>query len=258
MLKGKTVLITGAASGIGCACAWEAASLGAQVALLDISPQVEKVAGELTHTGAQVAWALADVSDEAAVNTAVAAVCDELGTIDCLVNNAGIVNNIAPLAKMEAGAWQREINTNLSGYFYCIRAVIAGMKAQSWGRIVNVSSGAARGGLFNQAGYAASKTGVIGLTHTVTLEHARHGITCNAILPGMVETENVLGMPSEITDQFKATSPARRFGQVQEIASLILYLLSDSAGYINGAEIDIDGGSRLNTSALGSRRELFG
>ncbi len=124
-----------------------------------------------------------------------------------------------------------------------------------WGRIVNVSSVAALGGLHNQAGYAASKAGLLGLTKTVTLEHARDGITCNAVLPGLIATPLVAAMPAEITEGALAVTPARRLGAVEEVADLIAFLVSDGAAFINGAEIPVDGGLRLNAASLGSRKE---
>ncbi len=187
----------------------------------------------------------------------VAALAGALGPVNILVNNAGIVNNVAPMAKMAHDAWSRELNVNLTGQFNMIQAVIGPMIERKWGRIVNVSSVAARGGLHNQAGYSASKAGVIGLTHAVTLEYARFGITCNAILPGLIETPTVQSMPEEILDNVIATTPARRLGRVDEIAHLVAFLTSEGASYLNSAEIDIDGGFRLNTGSLASRREVM-
>jgi NAD(P)-dependent dehydrogenase (short-subunit alcohol dehydrogenase family) len=131
------------------------------------------------------------------------------------------------------------------------------MIERQWGRIIVVSSMAARGGLHRQAAYAASKAGLIGLAQTVALEHARHGITCNAILPGLIATENVMRMPEEIREATIARTPARRLGETQEVAQLVVFLASAGSGFVNGAEIPIDGGLTLNTGALGSRRELL-
>jgi NAD(P)-dependent dehydrogenase (short-subunit alcohol dehydrogenase family) len=130
------------------------------------------------------------------------------------------------------------------------------MAERGWGRIVNISSAAARGGLFNQAGYAASKAGVLGLTQNVTLEFAGKGVTCNAILPGVIGTENVMAMPQEIFDQAIRLVPTGRVGEPEEVANLIAFLCSDLAGYINGVDILIDGGAALNTVVLGSRKAL--
>jgi NAD(P)-dependent dehydrogenase (short-subunit alcohol dehydrogenase family) len=132
------------------------------------------------------------------------------------------------------------------------------MAERGFGRIVNISSVAARGGLFNQAGYSATKAGLLGLTHTIALEYARFGVTCNAVLPGLIGTENVLAMPAEIRDHAVAQTPARRLGKPEEIARLVAFLCGGDAGFINGAEIDISGGGHLNTMVLGSRKELSG
>lgn len=137
-----------------------------------------------------------------------------------------------------------------------IRAVIGHMAAKGWGRIVNMSSGAARSGLYNQTGYSATKAGLLGLTRNVTLEFARKGITCNAVLAGMIGTEKVKGMPAPILEQAIAKTPARRLGTREEVACIVAFLCSDAAGFINGAEIDIDGRLRLSQTVPGSQREL--
>lgn len=250
--QGRVALVTGAASGIGRVTALRFARDGMRLALVDRQPAVERVAAEATALGAEaLAWTL-DVADEKAVETAVGEVERRLGPVDCLVNAAAIVDHIAPLGKMKPERWRQEIAVNLGGPFNTIRAVAPGMAARGFGRIVNVASAAARGGLTLQTGYAASKSGLLGLTRNVTLEFARHGVTCNAILPGMIATEKVLAMPEPIREAAKAAAPARRFGTPEEVAALIAFLCSDEAGFINGAEIDITGGLHLNTLVLGA------
>ncbi|MBM3557217.1 MAG: SDR family oxidoreductase [Alphaproteobacteria bacterium] len=177
----------------------------------------------------------------------------KIGPVDILVNGAAIVDHIAPLAKMKPERWRDEIGVNLSGPFNTIRVVAPGMAARKWGRIVNISSAAARGGLALQAGYSASKAGLLGLTRNVTLEYARLGVTCNAILPGMIATEKVLAMPEPVKAAATAASPARRLGTVEEVAALVSFLASEEAGFINGAEIDIGGGIHLNPLALAGK-----
>jgi NAD(P)-dependent dehydrogenase (short-subunit alcohol dehydrogenase family) len=256
LLKGKTALITGAARGIGRASAMVLAKEGADVGVADVLPEVENTAAEIQKIGQGSAFAIFDISDPDEVHRGVAKIREDLGEIDILVNNAGIVNNIARLTKMSHAAWQNEISTNLSGAFFMIREVIAPMIEKQWGRIINISSGAATGGLHKQIGYASSKAGLLGLTKTVTLEHARDGITCNAILPGLIGTELVEMMPKEILQMAEATTPARRVGKTEEVGHLIAFLASDKAAFINGAAIPIDGGGLLNTGTLGSRKEV--
>ena len=256
LLTGKIAMITGAARGIGRAAALRLADAGADVAVTDVQSDVEETAARIRERGRRAAAAVFDVADPAQVDAGVRQLRTALGDVDVLVSNAGIVNNIAPLTKMTHERWQREIAVNLTGAFNVIQAVIGPMIERRWGRIIVMSSGAAHGGLHRQAAYAASKAGLIGLVQTVTLEHARHGITCNAILPGLIETETVQMMPAEIRDATRANTPAQRLGAMEEVAHLIAFLASDQAGFINGAEIDIDGGLRLNTGSLGSRKEI--
>jgi NAD(P)-dependent dehydrogenase (short-subunit alcohol dehydrogenase family) len=253
--ENRTILITGAALGIGRACARRVAAEGARVALLDIRPAVEALAQVLREGGATCEATVVDIADPVQTARAVERTVSTLGPIDCLVNNAGIVDNIAPLARMQFDAWQREIGVNLTGPFNMIRAVAGAMADRGWGRIVNMSSAAARGGLFNQVGYAATKSALFGLTYNVALEYGRKGITCNMILPGLIGTETVLSMPQPIIDSAVAATPSRRLGTPEEVAALVSFLCSEEAGFINGAEIDIDGGMRLNTVSLGSIKE---
>lgn len=255
-LDGRIALVSGAARGIGRAIALALASDGADVGLIDIDAGVEATAAAVRGLNRRCCAARADVSNAEQIAAGVAAIVAELGSIDLLVNNAGIVNNIAPFARMKQAAWDREIGVNLTGAFNLARAVIGPMAQRGYGRIVNISSVAARGGLFNQAGYSATKAGLLGLTHTIALEYARFGVTCNAVLPGLIATENVLGMPADITEQAIAQTPARRLGKPEEIARLVAFLCGEDAAFINGAEIDISGGGHLNTMVLGSRKEL--
>jgi NAD(P)-dependent dehydrogenase (short-subunit alcohol dehydrogenase family) len=256
LLMGKIALVTGAARGIGRAAALRLADAGADVAVSDLQPGVEETAACIRERGRRSAAARFDVSDPIQVEAGVRRLREALGDVDVLVSNAGIVNNIAPLTTMTHDRWQHEIAVNLTGAFNMIQAVIGPMITRGWGRIVVMSSGAAHGGLHHQAAYAASKAGLIGLVQTVTLEHARHGITCNAILPGLIDTETVQMMPAEIREATRANTPAQRLGTMEEVAHLIAFLASEQAGFINGAEIDIDGGMRLNTGSLGSRKEI--
>jgi NAD(P)-dependent dehydrogenase (short-subunit alcohol dehydrogenase family) len=204
-------------------------------------PTAEAVRGE----GRRALGIEFDVADRSAVEDAVARASEQLGPIDVLVNNAGIVNNIAPLDEMDPAAWDRELSINLSGAFNCIRSVIGGMAERQWGRIVNISSIAALVGLRHQVAYAATKAGLLGLTRTVTKEYAARGVTCNAVLPGMIATPLVQSMPEQMRAALAVRSQAGRLGEPDEVGALVAFLASPAAGYINGQAIAIDGGWTL-------------
>lgn len=254
-MEGKVALVTGAARGIGRVTALVLSEKGARVGVADILPKVEETALEIRKMGGSSAAVVMDVSDPAQVKDGVAEIVAALGEVDILVNNAAIVNNIATFARMSHEAWLREISVNLGGAFNVTKEVIQGMIRKRWGRVINISSLGAQGGLQRQIGYASSKAGLIGFTKTVALEHAKENITCNAILPGMIETELVSSMPEEIKEAVMSDIPARRFGTMEEVAHLVAFLASDKAGFINGAEIRIDGGMGLLTGSLGSRKD---
>lgn len=257
-LTGKIALVSGAARGIGRAIALRLARDGADVGLIDLGPAIDETAELVRGLGRRAVAIRADISSAAETRAAVARIAAELGAVDLLVNNAGIVDNIATVEKMSDEAWEKEIGVNLTGAFNLVRACVGAMAERGFGRIVNISSVAARGGLARQVGYSATKAGLLGLTHTVALEYARKGVTCNAVLPGMVETENVKAMPPEIRQAAMAATPVRRFGAPDEIAALVAFLCGDEAGYVTGAEIDISGGGHLNTLVLGSRKDASG
>ncbi|MBT4268550.1 MAG: SDR family oxidoreductase [Deltaproteobacteria bacterium] len=242
LLEGKVALITGASRGIGRVAASIMASEGADVAVLDINPDMEETLAKIHQTGQRGIAEVLDIANPIEVNRSVRNIIDKFGTVDILVNNAGIVNNIAPLKKMTYESWTWEVSVNLTGTFNMIKATIGPMIEKQWGRIINVSSGGAISGMSRQAAYAASKAGVLGLTKSITLEHARDGITCNAILPGMINTEMVQKMPQDIIDGAMRTIPAGRFGDMDDVGHLIAFLASDKSGYINGVELSIDGG----------------
>jgi NAD(P)-dependent dehydrogenase (short-subunit alcohol dehydrogenase family) len=256
-LEDRVAVITGGARGIGRVTARVLAAAGADVAVIDRLPGVESVA-DVEALGRRGLACAADVSDAASLDNAFDAVRAELGDPDILVNGAAITNHIAPVTRMTREGWERELAVNLTGAFAAVQAVLPAMVDAGWGRIVLVSSLAARGGLHLQAAYAASKAGVVGLAKTVALEHARDGVSCNAVLPGLIETEAVVSMPEPIREATIAVTPARRLGRMEEVAHLIGFLVSDEAGFVNGAEIPIDGGIGLTSLTLGSTREAKG
>jgi NAD(P)-dependent dehydrogenase (short-subunit alcohol dehydrogenase family) len=176
-----------------------------------------------------------------------------LDDVDVCVSNAAITDTIAPAHRMTPEQWQRDIDVNLTGAFRIVQACIAGMRERRYGRIVVISSGAARDGLPGQVAYAASKAGLIGMVKTIAAENAAHGITANAVLPGMVSTEKVRAMPAEVLEAVEANLPAGRMGTPDEVAALVAFLASEEAGYVTGEEIGIAGGFGLNTMSLGRR-----
>jgi acetoacetyl-CoA reductase len=174
----------------------------------------------------------------------------ELGEVDICVSNAAITDTVAPAHRMTPEQWARDIEVNLTGAFRVVQACLPGMRERNWGRIVVISSGAARSGLPGQAAYSASKAGLIGMMKTVAAENVRRGITANAVLPGMVGTEKVRAMPPEILQRLIEALPTQRLAEPAEVAALVAFLVSEEAGYITGEAIAIDGGASLNTLSL--------
>ena len=178
----------------------------------------------------------------------------DLADVDVCVSNAAITDTIAPAHRMTQEQWQRDIDVNLTAAFRVVQACLGGMRDRRFGRVVVISSGAARGGLPGQVAYAASKAGLLGMVKTIAAENAGHGITANAVLPGMVGTEKVLAMPTEVLDAVKAQLPAGRMGTPDEVAALVAFLATEEAGYVTGEEIGIAGGFGLNNVSLGRQR----
>jgi NAD(P)-dependent dehydrogenase (short-subunit alcohol dehydrogenase family) len=177
----------------------------------------------------------------------------DLGDVDVCVSNAAVTNTIAPAHRMTPKQWQLDIDVNLTGAFRVVQSFLGGMRERGYGRIVVISSGAARAGLPGQVAYAASKAGLLGMVKTIAAENAGRGITANAILPGMIGTEVVQAMPPDVLEAVNAQLPAGRMGTPDEVAGLVAFLASEEAGYVTGEEIAIAGGFGLNTMSLGSQ-----
>jgi len=241
-LKGKACLVTGASRGIGRAIALELGRHGASVAVgyAKNAEAAEAVVAEIVASGGEAFAFAIDVQDPATIEPAVAAVVERFGTIDVLVNNAGITRDRS-LAKMSPEEWDDVIGTNLSSVFHLTSRVLPIMVAAGSGRIVNISSVIGLHGNFGQSNYAAAKAGIVGFTKSAALELARKGITVNAIAPGFIETEMIAAMPDEVRATILAKIPMGRFGRPEEIAQAVVYLVT-SGDYITGQVISIDGG----------------
>lgn len=243
---GKVALVTGAARGIGYEIARVLAHDGADVAMVDVLEQVAESAGAIAaETGRKALGLVADVTDEAAVQAAFQQTRDTLGPAVILINNAAITDNVARVVNMPVRDFARDVEINLTGTFTCIRQALPGMLEAQWGRIVNISSGAAELGSFGQAGYAASKAGVLGLTRSVALEYARKGVTCNALLPGLIDAPAAAGIRGDMRERIASLIPTRRLGTPAEVAYAASWLASSRASYINGASLFVSSGQEL-------------
>ncbi len=236
---GRTVVVTGAATGIGHAVATAFAERNARLALMDRSPAVEDVALALGHR--HRAWVF-DVQDDQAVERFADEVRTAFGPVDVLVNNAGI-GPLAPADVYPTEEWDRTLGINLRASFLFARAFAPGMIGRGTGRIVNMASQAAVIGIEGHVAYCASKAGIIGMTNCMALEWGPKGVTVNAVSPTVVETElGLTGWAGEKGDRARAAIPTRRFAKPWEIAATVMYLASDAASMINGANIVVDGG----------------
>jgi 3-oxoacyl-[acyl-carrier protein] reductase len=241
--QGRVVAITGAAQGLGLAMATRFAAEGAAVALADVNS--DALAEAITHD-AKVREDVVDVTDSAQVDAWIAAVVEDFGRLDVLVNNAGIIrdNRVEDITDDD---WHAVLDVSLTGGFHCARAAFGPMKRQGYGRIVSFSSMSWRGN-FGQANYVAAKAGIVGLTRTLALEGARHGITANAIAPGLIETPMLASMNGPARDKLTGKIPMRHTGRPEDIAEAAAFLAGEAAGYITGVVLDVDGGISIGSS----------
>lgn len=256
MLKGKAALVTGSTSGIGLAMARAFASQGARVMINGLGDAAEIEAARkaiAADFGVEALYAPADMLKPGEIAAMVAGAEKKFGRLDILVNNAGI-QYVAPVEEFPAAKWDAIIAINLSAAFHAIRAAVPGMKARKWGRIINTASAHALVASPFKSAYVAAKHGIAGLTKTVALETAQHGITVNAIAPGYVwtplvekqipDTARSRGLSEEEVkrDVLLAAQPTKEFVSVDEVAQLACYLASDAAKSITGVTLPVDGG----------------
>jgi 3-oxoacyl-[acyl-carrier protein] reductase len=245
-LKGKVALVTGACSGIGNSIATLFAAEGAAVGIIDLdTAKAEATAAELAaRHGVAAAGAAGDVSDEAAVEAAIARIVGALGEIDILVNNAGI-DTTHTIEGMATEMWDRMLAVHLRGTFLCTRAVLPAMRSKGWGRIISLSSQLAHKGAATMAHYCAAKSGIMGFTRALAYEVAPHGITVNCINPGPIDTPLLRALPQDWLDAKQAELPIGRFGRVDEVAPAALLLASDEGSYFVGASLNMNGGDYM-------------
>jgi 3-oxoacyl-[acyl-carrier protein] reductase len=241
-LKHKITIVTGAAQGIGLATALKFAEEGAAVVVCDLRPEgVDAAVALVRARGAQAMGFALNVTDRPALDTMATAVKERFGSIDVLVNNAGITKD-ARLQKMTLEQFDSVIDVNLRGVFHATQAVLPAMLAQGSGVILNASSVVGIYGNFGQTNYAASKFGVIGFTKTWSRELGPKGIRVNAVAPGFVETPILSTIPDKVLQHMREQVPLHRLGRPEEIANVYAFLASDEASYVNGAVIEVSGG----------------
>jgi 3-oxoacyl-[acyl-carrier protein] reductase len=268
-LSGRVAFVTGGSRGLGRADALTLARAGADVVVADLLVESElteetdrygtlaTVARQqgLVHTeetvrdieamGRRALAVRCDVTDRAEVDAAVARAVEELGSVDILVNNAGTLDHVAQFHEQSPELWERDLRVNLTGAFNCAQAAWPHMQARGWGRIVNMASVAGTLGGFGQASYSTTKAGLLGLTKTLAMEGGRHGITCNAIVPGVIGTEAFEMANATMNERIVRRTALRRPGEPQEIANVVAFLCSDLAAYVTGIELNVSGGVEL-------------
>jgi 3-oxoacyl-[acyl-carrier protein] reductase len=268
-LSGRVAFVTGGSRGLGRADALTLARAGADVVIADLlveselseetdayGPlaqvartqglvQTESTAAEIRELGRRALALRCDVTDRDEVAAAVVRTVDELGSVDILVNNAGTLDHVGRFADQQQELWERDLRVNLTGAFNCAQAVWPHMRERGWGRIVNMASVAGTLGGFGQASYSTTKAGLLGLTKTLAMEGGRHGITCNAVVPGIIGTEAFHMANPAMNERIAARTVFKRPGEPQDIANAIAWLCSDLASYVTGIELNVSGGVEL-------------
>ena len=268
-LSGRVALVTGGSRGLGRADALTLAQAGADVVVADLLVEsqlseetdrygvlatvarqqglvhTEETVGEIEAMRRRALAVRCDVTNRDEVEAAVARTVAELGSVDILVNNAGTLDHAAQFHNQSPELWERDLRVNLTGAFNCAQAVWPHMRERRFGRIVNMASVAGTLGGFGQASYSTTKAGLLGLTRTLAMEGARFGITCNAIVPGVIGTEAFNLANAEMNERIVNRTALKRPGEPQEIANAIAFLCSDLAAYITGVELNVSGGVEL-------------
>lgn len=241
----RIALVTGASRGIGRACAKQLALSGHHVVLaarqLD---RLEEAAAEIRDSGGEATVLALDLGETASIESTLKALVAEVGTVDVLVNNAGITKDMLAM-RMKLDDWEEVIRVNLTSAFLVSQVLMQPMIKSRWGRIINLSSVVAQTGNAGQANYVASKAGLIGLTKTLALELASRNITVNAVAPGFIETDMTAVLNEQIKEKLLGLIPAKRFGSAEDIAGVVNFLASDAASYITGQTIGVNGGMSL-------------
>ena len=241
-LEGRTALVTGASQGIGRACAIELAKAGARVALAARNEQkLAEVAAEIAAAGGTAHAFAIDIGSEDSIKAGAKAALAHFGSIEILVNNAGITKD-GLMLRMKRADWDAVLSTNLTGTFLLTQAVVSSMLKARWGRIINISSVVGETGQAGQANYAASKAGLIGLTKSLARELASRGITANAVAPGYIETAMTAVLEEKQREHMLTQIPLARAGTDQDIAHAVRFLASEEAAYITGHVLDVNGG----------------
>ena len=263
--KGKVALITGAGNGIGRAAALLFAARGAEVVAVDLdAAAAERTVASIKQQGGTGFAQRADVTKSAEVQDYVKASLDAYGRIDCFFNNAGIEGKVAPTAEYEEAVFDQVISVNVKGVFLGLRHVLPVLLKQKAGAVVNTASVAGLVATPGMSAYVASKHAVLGLTKAAAGEVARSGVRVNAVCPGPIDTRMIHsletqlnpGNPASVGDRYRASLPIGRYGTAEEVANVVLFLCSDLAGNITGAQYVVDGGRTATGGSVTAAQKL--
>jgi len=240
-MTGRVALVTGASRGIGRAIAMTLAAHGARVVCAARGDHAGPVAAEIGGQGGEAEAVALDVTDQAAIDAAVARTLERFGRIDVLVNNAGITRDQL-LLRMQRADWDAVLATNLTGLYAMTQAVLKPMVKARWGRVVSIASVVGQTGNAGQANYAAAKAGIIGFTKALALEVASRHVTVNAVAPGLIDTDMTRAIAGGAQEDWAARIPMKRLGTPGDVAGAVAFLASDEASYITGHVLAVNGG----------------